>query len=72
MLDGNFIPRNFKLGKYFAVGKDNTKLIETIKKQKYKFVCINDSDKNVDFEKCKKEINDSFDTILGDKSSFEK
>ena len=35
-------------------------------------ICLNDTDKNIDFEKSKKDINKAFEKILGEKSSFEK
>lgn len=71
LMDGNFIPRNFKLGKFFVVSKDNTDLIKCIKNQETKTVCINDGE-NIDFNKCKKEINEALESILGEKSLFEK
>lgn len=72
LMDGKFVPRDYKLGKFYVVGNDNDKIIKDIREQRYKIICINDSDKNIDFEKCKKEINDSLNYILGEKSSFEK
>ncbi len=71
MVSGNFTPRSTKIGKFFLITDDNRKIISTIKKQKYKMICLNDNAEIHDFEKTKKEINDSFETILGDKSSFE-
>ena len=72
LMDGNFYPRSPKIGKYFGVSDNNDEIISSIINQKYKMICINDSDSNVDFEKSKKEINDAFDKILNEKSSFEK
>ena len=72
LMDGNFYPRTPKIGKYFGVSNNNEEIIDSIINQKYKMICINDSDSNVDFEKSKKEINDAFDNILNEKSSFEK
>lgn len=72
LLDGNFIPRDYKIGKYFSVKEDNTDLLNYIENQKGYCVCINDSDKNIDFEKCKDEVNGAFDKILNEKSKFEK
>lgn len=72
LLDGKFKTRNYKLGKFFAVEKNNQKIVDCITEQKYKMICINDSDKDIDFEKCKKEINDAFEKILNEKSTFEK
>lgn len=72
LLDKMFVPRDFKLGKFFAVSRNNQEIVDTIKKQKYKMICINDSDKNINFDRCKDEINSAFDYILPDKSTFEK
>lgn len=72
MLDGNFYPRKKSFGNYYIISNDNSKITRAIAKQKYKMVCINDQDESVDFDKCKKEINNSFEKILPNKSSFEK
>lgn len=72
LLDKKFIPRDFKLGKFFTVSLNNDKIIKAIESQKYKVICINDSNDKIDFEKSKIEINNSLDKILNKKSSFEK
>jgi len=55
-----------------SIEKNNViKAAENIQKQKYKQVCINDSH-ITDFEKSKNIINDAFESILPEKSSFEK
>lgn len=73
LLTGNFYPRNSKIGKYFEIKNQNEQLLEVIKKQKYKMICINDVTEtiNVDFERVKSEINNAFEKILPSKSSFE-
>ena len=72
LCDGNFIPRSYKFGKYFDVSKNNSNLVEHIKKQKTKTICINDTNDDIDFEQSKKDIIEAFETILNEKSSFEK
>lgn len=73
IVTGNFSPRNNKIGKSFIYGTDSSRDInEAIKKQKYKLICINDSDHGFNFEIEKKRLVESFETILPDKSSFEK
>jgi len=67
---GNFEPGK-KLGMYFNILEDNKYLHEAIQNQKYKMICISD-DENIDFEKTKKEVINSFEKILPDKCSFEK
>jgi len=60
------------MGKYFYVKENNNKLMNVIKNRKYKIICINDVIKDLDFEKCKKEINDTFEKVFSEKSQFEK
>lgn len=70
LLTGKFIPTK-KIGKYFEISNENSKIIDTIKNRKYKIICINDANINIDFEKAKEEINNSFESIFKEKSSFE-
>lgn len=72
LLEGNFHPRSSKIGRYFEIARDNTKLLEAIRKQKCKMICLNDVDTSIDFEKTKQEIQNAFDKILPRKSNFEK
>lgn len=71
-LEGNFYPRKKKFGNYFLISNDNKSIVNALLKHKYKVMCINDTDINVDFDKAKNEINSAFEKILPDKSSFEK
>ena len=71
ILDGTFYPAKEKNGRYYNLKSDNKILIEDIKKQKYKLICINDSSENIDFDKTKEELIKTFETILPEKSSFE-
>ena len=59
------------IGKYFIAKDDNKQLIRTIKRKKYKVICINDAYKLNDFEKSKNEINLALNYILPNKSKFE-
>ncbi len=72
MMDGNFIPRSHKFGKYFDLKNNNMELTNCIKKNKYKMICINDSDETIDFKNVQKELIEAFETILPEKSSYEK
>jgi len=71
-LDGKFKPRKINFGKYFLISNNNEEIVKAIVKQKYKIVCLNDTDDTVNFEKAKSEINVAFEKILPDKCSFEK
>ena len=66
-----FNPRTIRFGKLFEIKEDNKELLNTIKKQKYKTICINDNNDIKDITKIKEEIIDAFETILPDKSNFE-
>ena len=69
--EGNFEPRSVRWGKAFSIGEDS-QMIPAIRKQKYKAVCVNDCDPDVDFEYYKKELQAAFESILPEKSNFEK
>lgn len=70
---GNFYPVNpCHRKKYFSLTNANLKLIvNTIKKQKFTQIVINDTDDIVDFEKTQKYLIEAFQSILPEKSSFE-
>ena len=53
------------------MSNDNKKIVSIIQKRKYKIICINDADININFEKAKNEINSAFKEIFKEKSSFE-
>ena len=71
LLSGKFMPSKI-MGKYYEISNNNSKIINAIKKRKYKIICINDAKANIDFEKAKKEINTAFEKTFVEKSSFEK
>ena len=72
-LSGNFVPKNvLKDFSYFDIGDENTKLLQTIKKQKKKIVCINDQDIGAEFERVKQELQQAFSAILPEVSAFER
>lgn len=66
---GEFCQRKSNFGKYFEI--NDPKIYETIKRQKYKTICINDCEKETDFENTKKKIKEAFEDILPNKSKFE-
>ena len=70
LLSGNFNPSK-PLGKYFEISDNNKKLINAIKRQKYKIICINDAKDDIDFEKCKREINLALEYVFPEKCSYE-
>ncbi|MCI6731553.1 MAG: Stealth CR1 domain-containing protein [Lachnospiraceae bacterium] len=72
LMSGNFEPYNMKkFGKVFTVGGQTDGICSAIVKQRYKTICINDS-KQIDFITEQRKINNAFEKILSEKSSFEK
>lgn len=72
-LTGNFTPKNVHSElAYFNIGERYNKMLKTITKQKRKFICINDGNKPIDFDRTKSEIQNAFEQILPEQSSFEK
>lgn len=69
---GKYMPTNYKDCMYFGIKKENCKeIIDAIRSQKYSQICINDVTSEIEFEEMKKKINDAFESILPEKSSFE-
>ena len=72
---GTFAPRELSVGSLISLANDdcrNQKIYDTIRKQSKKFVCVNDTFTGADYEQVKKNLISSFETILQEKSSFEK
>ena len=71
-LSGEFVPENVqKICGYYDAEQTNDRLVRSILRQKKKIICINDSNHEIDFEKVKKEINQAFEQVFPEKSSFE-
>ena len=70
LCENRFMPSSIKRGKDLDVVKDDA--ADFIKRQRAKMICINDSDKIEDFERLRQNIENAFNEILGEKSSFEK
>lgn len=72
-LSGNFTPANIAEGlSYCELPGGADMAADIIRKQKARVICINDSDRVTDFEGIKNKINSAFESILPDKSSFER
>lgn len=72
LCNGKFVPRSYKFGIHYEVSKENKEICDGIIKQKSKVICVNDSANDYDFEKAKNDVSKAFETILSEKSSFEK
>lgn len=71
LCSGKFCPRKSKIGKYFDASNNNADICRAIESKKVKLLCINDSSTNYDFDRAKAEINESFEKVFPQKSSFE-
>lgn len=73
LVEGKFSPRNPSIGRTYNLTNDNKEVVDAIRTQKYKMICINDNDKDPirHFEKEKKLLINAFQEILPEKSSFE-
>ena len=75
LLKGNFVPSNpYKKFRYYVLGKDNQKIINTIKGNRIKTICINDDSavKKNDFNSTKQMLLSAFSKKFPEKCSFEK
>lgn len=73
IMKGDFEPTNiYKYSKEFFLqdGKEY-QLLDAIVNQRYKMICINDTEDILDFKFTKKRVIDAFESILGAKSKFE-
>ena len=50
---GEFCPRNADIGVSYSLSSNNEEIFDVIKRQKYKMICLNDSDvdSSMNFEK---------------------
>lgn len=73
LAEGNFKPQNIKKNTLNSDIDATTinGICNSIKSQHYDIICINDSVEITDFEQYKKSLQDSFEYILPEKSSFE-
>lgn len=71
-LSGDFVPENVKkLCRYFDLEEKNDALTDTIVNKKSPIVCINDSNQTIPYQKVKEELQQAFEKVLPEKSSFE-
>ena len=73
MVQGNFTPVSHKRNtRYFSLQENNWELYEYMNNPDSTIVCINDTSKDIDFDKVTKELISNFEKKLPNKSSFEK
>lgn len=71
LASGNFVPGKM-LGRYINMSDDNSKIYETLRSNTIKLFCINDKDFTADFDSEKKRLIHAFESLLPDKSEFER
>lgn len=74
IMEGNFTPRSIHFGKYIMIRerKDVRKFEKYTKNKKIKIICLNDHVYHDDLDKIITDIDNTFNSFLGQKSSFEK
>ena len=75
IVSGKFSPRIPNLGKQLDIcdnSQDNVELFNSIRMQKYKAICINDTVNTPDYEQIKTNLQQAFESVFPNKSSFEK
>lgn len=68
---GKYEPQSPKIGKFFTIGLHDRQIHDVLRNQKCKILCINDTENIGDFRQQKRNIKDSFESILPEKSAFE-
>ena len=66
-----FVPRSPKYGHYFTIGENREELFGAITNRNYKYICVNDSEKKIDFEYEKDLLIEAFEKAFPEKSRFE-
>lgn len=71
LASGKFIPSSPPKGKLFVIGQDDEEIKNIIVNKKCDIICLSDDSVEIDFDKEKNFINELFETIYPNKSSFE-
>ena len=71
LAEGKFVPRSPDFGKMYILQDDIQEIIKDIDSNRHKTICINDSNKVVDFERTKTKLLCSFEKKFPHKSSYE-
>ena len=72
LFNGDFYPDSYKGKEYYSLSNDNDKFFKRMKSGKIKIACINDTDEKIEYERVKKELINTFESIYPEKSSFER
>lgn len=69
---GRFVPRSPKFGACYEIGRQSQQMLQDIRIGRHKAVCVNDNAHVVDFEEEKRRLIEVFESVLPEKSSFER
>lgn len=70
--EGNFAARSTSWGRHYELWEDNIDAIcRDLTRQKYHAICLNDSKIDIDFDKVKGKLTESFEFLLPEPSEFE-
>lgn len=73
LLNGTFVPYDKRrYGKVYQIGSELNEIDRALTGQRYKFLCLNDDTTVEDFEQTKAKLLGLFDSVLPEKSSFER
>ena len=73
LVNGDFSPANSdSRGKHMRICQDNHHIIDVLKNEKIKMICINDTEESIDFETASNQLVSAFEEKFPDKSDFEK
>lgn len=72
LMSGNFVPTSMNYTYYYNLQNDNRDFFEKIRNRKYKVICLNDSEEDIDFNSVKKETILLFEELFPKHSTFEK
>lgn len=70
-MEGKYEPQSPKIGKFLTISIHDEQIHDTLRNQKCKILCINDTENISDFEARKRNMRESFEYILPEKSTFE-
>lgn len=69
---GNFHPRSPRCGRYFDLSDDNSAALAEFARQRFQFICLNDSSSVDDFDTAKARLIEGLEKLFPQKSIFEK
>jgi len=71
LCSNRFVPRSPKHGRYFSVGEEHAELQDALINRRYKYIVVNDTDAEIDFEKEKNFLTALFEKAFPERSEYE-